>query len=233
MREQRAYAIARPVGWPQIRSGEPRARASKVPRRYAPEAVMWEEKEEWEIRDEMERRLRVRGWLDPVPVVVPFVENPRNQEPGVLMKKFIAVLIASLAPLAFAAPAAAQTGALVSLTVQYQQNSLPIIGRTTTLVLAGIPCGQPQMPGLPGTPAIVSTATLIWQDPANASLICVAVQPPAASIFLLPLGANYSATATFTNDAGMTSPPSVVSNSFSRAAPILPPLAPSGFQVRP
>lgn len=135
--------------------------------------------------------------------------------------------------LSLAAAASAQTGALVSLTVQYQQNSLPIIGRTTTVLLSGVPCGQPQLPGLPGTPAIVTTATLVWTDPANAALICVAVQPPAASIFLLPLGTNYSATATFTNDAGLTSPPSVVSNSFSRAAPIGPPLAPSGFQVRP
>lgn len=144
-----------------------------------------------------------------------------------------------IACLFVAASASAQTGALVSLTVQYQQNGLPIIGRTTTIVLAGIPCGLTQLPGVPGTPAIVATATLIWADPATVTLppaqqlICLAVQPPAATIFLLPLGANYSATATFTNDAGQTSPPSLVSNSFSRAAPILPPLAPSGFQVRP
>lgn len=144
-------------------------------------------------------------------------------------------LLFVLGVLLIAASASAQTGALVSATVQYYQNGLPLSARTTTLLLSGVPCGQPPFTGAPGTPTITTTAQLVWPDPANAGLNCVAVQPAAATIFLLPISpTSYTATLTVTDDLARTSPPSPASNPFLRAAPLPPPpLAPAVLQVRP
>jgi hypothetical protein len=142
--------------------------------------------------------------------------------------RFLLVLLATLAP---AGAASAQTGALVSGTVQFFQNGAALPSQTTTIPLpSGVQCGQPLLPGVPGTPPISTTARLIWSDPANPNLICIAVAPAGSTIFALPIGSNYSATMTFTDDLGRTSPPSAPSNSFSRLGPLG---APTGFQVRP
>lgn len=126
-----------------------------------------------------------------------------------------------------ATSAAAQTGALVNATVT-------VTGTATQSSVIPLPsgalCGQPLMAGLPGTPT--NPTKVIWGDPAApTTLICIADRT--AFIAALPVG-SYTATLTFTDDLGRTSPASAVSNPFLRAAPLPPPpSAPVGVQVRP
>lgn len=140
----------------------------------------------------------------------------------------------TLVSLLFAAPAFAQTGALTSITVQYLQNGAILPTQTQTIVLpGGATCGQAVLPGSPPSVTFITTsARIVWTDPANPTLNCIAVQAAGGVLLSLPLGANYTATAFFTNDFGIPSGPSLASNSFTRgAAPT--PSAPTGLQVRP
>lgn len=150
------------------------------------------------------------------------------------MKKTFVGLFATLVLVGGATQARAQTGALASITIQFLQNGAALPTQTQVILLpAGAVCGQPQFPTSP--PPIVyitSSARIIWSDPANPVLLCIATQAPGSVLLSLPLGANYAMTGKFTNDYGVESLVSAVSNTFTRgAAPA--PSAPTGVQVRP
>lgn len=144
------------------------------------------------------------------------------------------VLLVGAAVMLWPARVQAQTGALTAITIQYFQNGAILPAQVQTIPLpAGATCGQAVLPGSP--PAVTyinTTGRIVWTDPANTTLNCVAVQAAGSVLLALPLGANYTATGFFTNDFGGASQPSPPSNSFTRGAPPTPP-APTGVQVRP
>jgi hypothetical protein len=72
-------------------------------------------------------------------------------------------------------------------------------------------------------------ARVFWDDPSNGALACIATQTGGV-LFSLPLGNNYTVTATFTDDFGGVSLPSAQSNSFIRGVRPLP-TAPTGVSV--
>lgn len=132
-----------------------------------------------------------------------------------------------------ASSASAQTGALTAITVQFYQNGAVLPAQVQTIALpGGAVCGQPLFPNPPAPITyITTTAKIVWSDPADATKNCIATQAPGSVMLSLPLGANYTMTATFTDDRGGVSPLSNVSNSFTRGAAPLPP-APN-IQIRP
>lgn len=134
----------------------------------------------------------------------------------------------------FLAPVAAhaQTGALTAINWQFYQNGAILPAQVLTIPLpSGATCGQPLLGAPPPITYITTSARLTWIDPADVTKLCIAVQAAGGVLLSLPLGANYTATATFTNDFNNTGPASNVSNSFTRGASPLPP-APTGATVR-
>lgn len=134
-----------------------------------------------------------------------------------------------------AASASAQTGLRTSLNVQFYQNGAILPTQTQTIPLpGGALCGQPLFPtGPPPITYITTTAKIVWTDPDVPTLNCIATQVPGSVLLALPLGANYTATATYTYDflPPVTSAASGPSNTFTRGAPPTP--APPSIQVRP
>lgn len=127
----------------------------------------------------------------------------------------------------------AQTGALTAITVQFYQNGAILPAQVQVIPLpSGATCNQPLLGAPPPITYITTSARIHWSDPADATRICIAVQAPGGVLLSLPLGANYTATAIFTNDFNNVSSVSNVSNSFTRGTPPLP-SAPTGVTVRP
>lgn len=125
--------------------------------------------------------------------------------------------------------AAAQTGALVSAQVQFLQNGAILPSQTMTITAANWTCGQVK-PTVPSTVYInAAPARVFWDDPSNSALACIATQTGGV-LFALPLGNNYTATATFTDDFGGVSLASPPSNSFTRGVRPLP-AAPTGVRI--
>lgn len=141
------------------------------------------------------------------------------------MKK---VLLA-LALLIFPATAAHAQAALVNIKIQFLQNGAVLPTQTMTINLpGGAVCGQVK-PTVPAAVYINTTGRVVWDDPANSLLACISVQT-AGVLFALPLGNNYTATAVFTDDVGVSSAASAPSNPFIRGVRPLPPV-PTGVLV--
>lgn len=142
------------------------------------------------------------------------------------MKK---VLLA-LALLIFPATAAQAQAALVNIKVQFLQNGAVLPTQVMTIALpSGATCGQVKVVP-PPTVYVNTTGRIAWDDPANPLLDCIAVQSTGGTLLSLPLGANYTATAAFTDDVGVVSGNSAPSNPFIRGARPLPPV-PTGVRV--
>lgn len=141
------------------------------------------------------------------------------------------VLFTILFTTAIAASASAQPGALVSSKVQFFQNGAILPTQVMTITLpSGVACGQPKAAVPVGGVFITTSGRISWEDPSNSAFDCVAIQTAGGVLLSLPLGANYTATVTFTDDFGGVSPVSAASNSFTRGARPLPPAA-TGVKV--
>lgn len=148
------------------------------------------------------------------------------------MRKALTVLALFTAFLV-AAPlvAHAQTGALVSMRVQFLQNGAVLPTQFMTITLSAATCGV--VPKFPVPPSVFISVSgrVVWDDPANPSTAdCFALQTTGGTLVSLPLGNNYTATSTFTDDFASTSLPSLPSNSFTRGVRPLP-SAPTGVRV--
>lgn len=140
----------------------------------------------------------------------------------------------TLAGLLVAAAASAQTGALVNLRVQFLQNGAVLPTQVMTIALSTATCGVTPKIVVPASVFINTSGRVVWDDPTTPALAdCVALQTAGGTLTSLPLGANYTASATFIDDTGAVSPsPSAPSNSFTRGARPLPPV-PTGVRVLP
>lgn len=126
-----------------------------------------------------------------------------------------------------AAPAFAQTGALVSYELQVHQGSTPTTPafRTVTIPITPTLCNQPPFTTTPAT--IVNPTKVDWDDPTNAGRLCLA---DLTTFFVgLPAG-SYISTITSLDDLNRVSGRSAVSNPFT-VVPLRS--APTGLQVRP
>ena len=147
------------------------------------------------------------------------------------MKTTIRLLFVLLATFAPAGAASAQA-ALVSIKVQFLQNGAVMPTQVMTINLpSGATCGQVKLV-VPPTIYINTTGRVAWDDPANPLLDCIAVQSTGGVLLSLPLGNNYTATAAFTDDVGVTSAASLPSPPFIRGVRPLPPV-PTGVRVLP
>lgn len=142
--------------------------------------------------------------------------------------RLLLVLLATFAP----AGAASAQAALVNIKIQFLQNGAVLPTQVMTITLpSGAACGQVKLV-VPPSVFVNTTGRLAWDDPTNPLLDCVAVQSPGGVLLSLPLGGNYTAIATFTDDVGVVSGASLPSNPFTRGVRPLPPV-PTGVRVLP
>lgn len=135
----------------------------------------------------------------------------------------------TLGLLLIAAPAFAQTGALVSYELQAYQGSVATATpfRTVTIPITPTLCNQPIFAASPPT-LLVNPKHANWDDPANPTTrLCVA--DLSAFFGALPSGP-YVTTVTTTDDFGLTSARSNLGGPFTARAV---PSAPTGHQDRP
>jgi len=119
--------------------------------------------------------------------------------------------------------------AVVSIKIQFLQNGAVLPTQVMTIPLpSGATCGQPK-PIVPASVFINTTGRVVWEDPTNSILACISIQTGGV-LFSLPLGNNYTATAAFIDDIGVSSAASLPSNSFTRGVRPLPPV-PTGVLV--
>ncbi len=143
------------------------------------------------------------------------------------MKQFLQfVVVASLLGLV-AAPASAQTGALVSGTLEIWQPgaTAPFMSSPFTMATQGT-CNI----AAPASPTIVfNPVRFYFTDPVNVGKVCLVTAGTfLASVPVIP--GPYTATITVTNDYGMTSVRSAPSPPFYRGTPVVM-VAPSGVTV--
>ncbi len=145
------------------------------------------------------------------------------------MKASILIVVALLVVLVLAAPAAAQTGALVSGTLEV----CPTAGgacltNTFTLAATQTTCNQPQ-PVLPV--AVFNPVKLAFPDVQNAGRWCVTTMGTWLGALPILTGA-YQGTITVTDDRGISSAKSPLSNLFWRGTPTVT-VAPTGVMILP
>lgn len=126
-----------------------------------------------------------------------------------------------------ARPAQAQTGAIVSQTLEIFAAGVDVVTgvalRTVVIPIASMTCNQ-TLPIV--SPVTVNPGRASWPDLVNLGKACISDQ----SIMLagLPLASNYVATSRATDDFGLVSPRSAASNPFTRRDP---PSAPTGLLI--
>lgn len=144
--------------------------------------------------------------------------------------------LVTLAILGLAAPAAAQTGALVTAQLQLYAPGVPVTGTPTMVVdipIASFVCGQVPPPLVVVGSVIVPHRIVIDDAPvAGSPRVCIADLTTFFATITAPVIGDYLTTITSTNDFGDSSPRSAASLPFRLLKP-KPPAAWSGLRVVP